>query len=119
VTFFNCSENVETLAGITLDNPTRIVVDEQTDSTEKFAIPESLSMQVCVVPPKLRLIALSAAVLAKSKTLLFANTMAEVNFIYEIFSKIGLPRNVCKIYFKIYLVSTKILQFFDHHFFLL
>ena len=88
------SENVESLAGLALKNPTRIVLDGESESTEKFAIPSALAMRVSVIPPKLRLIILAAAVLEKDKSVVFVNTMAEVNFIHEIFSKIGLPRGV-------------------------
>lgn len=82
------------MAELTLTNPERIVLDETTEATEKFAIPTTLTMKVCVVPPKLRLIVLATAVLEKKKTLVFTNTMAEVNFIHEIFTKVGLPKEV-------------------------
>ncbi|CAG5088024.1 Oidioi.mRNA.OKI2018_I69.PAR.g11706.t1.cds [Oikopleura dioica] len=88
------SENVESLAGLALDDPKRIVLDENEGGNEKFAIPNTLQMRVVVIPPKLRLICLASAILEKKKTLVFVNTMAEVNFLFEIFSKIGFPRKM-------------------------
>ena len=51
-------------------------------------------MKVAVIPPKIRLLILGSAILEKRKTLVFVNTMAEVNFIHEIFDKVGFPKNV-------------------------
>jgi ATP-dependent RNA helicase DDX31/DBP7 len=88
------SENVESLAGLALSDPKRIVLDENTEGNEKFAIPNTLQMRVVVIPPKLRLICLASSILEKKKTLVFVNTMAEVNFLFEIFSKLGYPRKM-------------------------
>ena len=46
------SENVESLAGLALDDPKRIVLDENEGGNEKFAIPNTLQMRVVVIPPK-------------------------------------------------------------------
>ena len=46
-------ENVESLAGVTLKDPERIVLTSNEDGIqEKFAVPESLSLNVAVIPPK-------------------------------------------------------------------
>ena len=43
------SENVESLAGVTLKDPERIVLTSNEDGIqEKFAVPESLSLNVAV-----------------------------------------------------------------------
>ena len=77
---------MESLAGMTLKDPERNVLTSNEDGIqEKFAVPESLSLNVAVIPPKQRLVLLVASVLKTNKSLVFVNTMAEVNFLHEVF----------------------------------
>ena len=96
------SENVEELAGLALTDPERIVLDNNEDGIqEKFAVPESLSMNVTVVPPKLRFVILACAILKARKSLIFVNTMAEVNFLHEVLSNIELPRKLKRSFYRL------------------
>ena len=69
---------------------------------EKFAVPESLSLNVAVIPPKQRLVLLVASVLKTNKSLVFVNTMAEVNFLHEVLSHMDLPRKVKRTFFRLH-----------------
>ena len=97
------SENVESLAGVTLKDPERIVLTSNEDGIqEKFAVPESLSLNVAVIPPKQRLVLLVASVLKTNKSLVFVNTMAEVNFLHEVLTHMDLPRKVKRTFFRLH-----------------
>jgi len=89
------------LAGLALNNPERIVLDNNEDGIqEKFAVPESLSMNVTVVPPKLRFVILVCSILKSRKSLVFVNTMAEVNFLHQILENIELPRKMKRTFYR-------------------
>ena len=67
--------------------------DIDDDVTETFAVPDTLKTCVSVIPSKLRFVALVANVLKRQKSLVFVNTMAEVNFLHETLSNMGMPQN--------------------------
>ena len=94
---------MESLAGVTLKDPERIVLTSNEDGIqEKFAVPESLSLNVAVIPPKQRLVLLVASVLKTNKSLVFVNTMAEVNFLHEVLTHMDLPRKVKRTFFRLH-----------------
>ena len=70
-----------------------ILKDTDDDVTETFAVPDTLKTCVSVIPSKLRFVALIANVLKRPKSLVFVNTMAEVNFLHEILSNMEMPQN--------------------------
>jgi len=85
-------ESVESLAGLALNDPKRIVVkDTDDDETETFAVPDTLETCVSVIPSKLRFVALIANLSKRPKSLVFVNTMAEVNFLHETLSNMEMP----------------------------
>ena len=96
-------ENVENLAGLALNDPKRIVVkDTEDDETETFAVPDTLETCVSVIPSKLRFVALIANVLKRPKSLVFVNTMAEVNFLHETLSNMEMPRGAKLTFYRLH-----------------
>lgn len=92
--------NVKKLGELSLQDaemvtPNSVPDAEDVELTAKIAAPDQLLQQVCVVPPKLRLVALAAVLkdITKqsggSRTMIFLSCSDSVDFHFNVFSKDG------------------------------
>lgn len=90
-------EDVKKLGSTVLNNPKMIALDQQNSDLNNATAPDQLVQKVMVVPPKLRLVTLSALLKNISKTketgtsrsIVFFSCSDSVNFHFEVFSRGG------------------------------
>lgn len=91
-------EDVKKLGSTVLNNPQMISVDREDTSNTNATAPDQLVQKVMVVPPKLRLVTLSAVLKnishkrdGATRTIVFFSCSDSVNFHFEVFSRGGSP----------------------------
>lgn len=90
-------EDVKKLGSTVLNNPKMISLDRENSDMSNATAPDQLIQKVMVVPPKLRLVTLSAVLknISKTKdnnvsrTIVFFSCSDSVNFHFEVFSRGG------------------------------
>ncbi|SGZ57095.1 CIC11C00000000019 [Sungouiella intermedia] len=90
-------EDVKKLGNTVLNNPKMISLDRESTDTSNATAPDQLIQKVMVVPPKLRLVTLSAVLKnvtkqrgeAVSRTIVFFSCSDSVNFHFEVFARGG------------------------------
>lgn len=90
-------EDVKKLGSTVLNNPKMISLDRESSDTSNATAPDQLIQKVMVVPPKLRLVTLSAVLknISKqrekgvSRTIVFFSCSDSVNFHFEVYSRGG------------------------------
>lgn len=89
------TSGVQNLAGIALKNDTKLIdtydYEETNENKKKYTFPKNLKQYFCLVPAKLRLLALSSFIFKNcsfeksSKLLIFMSTQDQVDFHYNLF----------------------------------